>query len=159
MPFFHGDIVNVSIADHMVRQMNSGTWAIQLRFVHEEKGDIDGFVWLTAKCAGQIRKFLRAVDLDPDTTDVAKLDPDSPEPISIVGKTLQIEVAEEEYKGKKSIKVKYINAPKRNKAEPEVQEFFKKLNTAIKAAKSHENGDKEPGLTDEELGDNLVPTF
>lgn len=139
--FQHGDIVPVKIIDHRIQQMATGTWGLHLRFLHNEKGEIDGYVWLTPKCAGQIRAFLRTVELDPDTFDVSRLDPEHENGVSLLEKEVWIECAEEVYRGESRIKVAHITPPR--KSIKESKKFFGDLNAVIRGAKNRDKDAEE----------------
>jgi hypothetical protein len=104
-----GKRYNVEIVSaNLTESQNTGSPGIEVHFECEE-GTIDHTFWLTEKSKKYVKKDLKTLGLEEDslesTTFMDNID------TAMSGQKCSILTYEDEYNGKKKLKVKYINKP------------------------------------------------
>ena len=134
------------VVSHKIGTARSGTRSVDVRFMVEdgEGWEIVGNIWLTDKAWEMARKSLKAIGFDVDKQSTKLLDTNKE---LLAGNKCNITVAEEEYKGKTSLKVKFINPL----SEAPSEDIFAKWDKKLREAK------KKPDETTGEVEDASVP--
>ncbi len=96
-----------------------------------------GTIWFTDKALGMARMQLRALGFDPDTQKVGDIGPR----ISLVGHQCEVELAEEDYNGRTSLKIKRFGG----RPKPPTDDQLRNLDVLLARAKTRQPAaDSEP---------------
>lgn len=99
-------IHNAVVVEHRTVTSPGGTPYVLVTFQLNDNETIQARIFLTEKAAGIARKSLKAIGFDPDKQDLSALDENQH---LLTGREAELDIREEEYRGRTSLKVAFIN--------------------------------------------------
>ena len=98
-----------TVVKHWIDQTGNGSAFVAVKLALEGDDAITGKIWLTEKSMGMARGQLKSLGFDVDKQSLEDLDTNQE---LLKGKTVEIEIEENEYQGKTTMQVRSIRVPK-----------------------------------------------